>query len=214
VAFGLAVLIGVGAFAGSAAELWRIADRANYGIPLALVAALDGLAIVCVISLSARYDWQAVVALAATTLLSIGLQVLSVPRDQALDRYVSAVAVHALVPLASFMAVHLSTRLDRPGVKPPPRPRPAAARPAAPVQSVAAVELELELEAPLEAPARRRPVDVDDLVPAARKILAELDLSPHDIGRPRLTDLMRAAKYPLGSKKAEALLAALRQETP
>lgn len=203
-AFALAVLIGFGAFAGSAAELWRIADRASYGIPLALVAALDGLAVVCVIVLSSRCDWQAIVTLAATTALSIGLQVLAVPRDQALDRYVSAVVVHALVPLASFVAIHLATRLDRPDLparRQPARPRPPRATPVAvPAASMAVAGV--------------APVDVLDLVPPARKILAELDLSPHEVGRPRLTDLMRAAGHRLGSAKADALLAALRDETP
>lgn len=203
VAFTLAVLIGFGAFAGSAAELWRIADRASYGIPLALVAALDGLAVVCVLSLSSRRDWQAVATLAATTALSVGLQVLAVPRDQAPERYVSAVVVHALVPLASFMAVHLAARLE--DVPRPPARRPTQRRPPTP-KPVAEPEV--------VEPARTAPVEVEALVPAARKILAELDLSPHEIGRPRLTALMRAGGHGLGSKKAEALLAALRDETP
>src|SRR4051812_12686763 len=132
-------MIGLGAFAGSARELWRIAETANYGLPVGLVAALDGLAVVCVIVLARHRDWQAVITLAAATLLSIGLQILAVPREHVVDgvttgvapdRYVSAVLVHALVPLASFMAIHLAPGLDRPGARPAvakPKPRVPAA---------------------------------------------------------------------------------------
>lgn len=207
-AFAAAVVIGLGSFAGSATELYRVAERANYGVPLALVAALDGLAVVCVISLSVRRDWQAGVTLAVVTAMSAGLQVMSVPTPALAPAYLSAVAVHVLVPVASFMAVHLATRLD---VVPP---RPRMPRPVPPKPVPVTPHLEARVPEPAAAPVRRRAPSAEDLVPVARKLLAELDLSPHAIGRPRLTELMKAADHSIGSTKAEELLKLLRSEVP
>jgi hypothetical protein len=217
-AFGLAVAIGLGAFAGSARELWRIAETANYGLPLGLVAALDGLAVVSVIVLSARKDWQAVATLAATTLFSIGLQVLAVPRDQALDRYVSAVATHAVVPLASFVAVHLATRLDRPGghwkvgsnARPKPAPRPA---PPAAVPEVKPTPL----RSPRPDAKPLRPAAEVDLVALAVAEADRLGKAPADLSRSELQAAVKA--HParegrgIGTAKAGEILAELRTPT-
>jgi hypothetical protein len=193
VAFALAVVIGLGAFAGSATELWRIAERAHYGLPIGVVFALDGLAVVCVIVLATRKDWQALVTLVATTLLSIGLQVLAVPQSQALDLYVSAVVVHALVPLASFMAVHLATRLDRPDptAAKPPRPK-TAPRPPAPVKVPASPARPREVEpTPLRPPRPdaqplRPAAGTDELVALAVDVAAGLGKAPADLSRSEL----------------------------
>lgn len=193
VAFALAVVIGLGAFAGSATELWRIAERAHYGLPIGVVFALDGLAVVCVIVLATRKDWQALVTLVATTLLSIGLQVLAVPQSQALDLYVSAVVVHALVPLASFMAVHLATRLDRPDptAAKPPRPK-TAPRPPAPVKVPASPARPPEVPATPLRPvaAAARPVEAaagtDELVALAEEIAVARGKAPADLSRAEL----------------------------
>lgn len=193
IAFTLACVIGLGAFAGSAAELIRIAERASYGIPLALVAALDGLSVVCVVVLARQRDWQAVITLAATTVASTVLQALAVPHDQPADRYVSAVAVHVLVPLASFVAVHLATRLDRPErstselrtgtqlpAPPPPEPAPVEVPPVPlrkaparkqPVRPAASLE---QLAKQAERVATRRGVDVTAL--SQRTLMTELKI--------------------------------------
>jgi hypothetical protein len=225
IAFGLAVTIGLGAFAGSARELWRIAETAHYGLPLGLVAALDGLAVVCVIVLSRHRDWQAACTLAATTLLSIGLQVLAVAREEVvngvtvdvpMDRYVSAVAVHALVPLASFMAIHLATRLDRPGPAtgkprrarpvPKPEPRPAPAPEVKPTP--------LRPPAPEATPLRPAARTDDDLVALAVEIAEALNKAPADLSRTELQDGVK--EHPsrkgvgIGTKRAGAILDQLR----
>lgn len=231
IAFALAVLIGLGAFAGSARELWRIAETANYGLPIGLVAALDGLAVVCVIVLARRRDWQAVGTLAATTLLSIGLQVLAVPREIVVngvvtgavpvDRYVSAVAVHALVPLASFMAIHLATRLDRPGANTvhgignrPPRPKPVP-RPAPPASPGRPPEVKpTPLRPPKPDAAPLRPAAEVDLVALAVAEADRLGKAPADLSRAELQAAVKA--HPsrdgrgIGTKRAGEILDQLR----
>jgi hypothetical protein len=221
VAFAMAVLIGLCAFAGSARELWRIADTAHYGLPVGLVAALDGLAVVCVIVLARRRDWQALGALIAATLLSVGLQVLAVPRTElvegttvavSLDRYVSAVLVHALVPLASFMAVHLATRLDRPGPgKPKSAPKPLKPAPSAPRPVTAPVS-----PTPIrpKTEPQRPAAGIGELVALAHEVAAELGKPPADLSRTELQDGIKnhpsRAGRGIGTKKAGEVLDELR----
>jgi hypothetical protein len=218
VTFGLAILIGLGAFAGSARELWRIAETAQYGLPVGLVAALDGLAVVCVIVLSSRRDWQALATLVAATFLSIGLQVLAVPRDLVVegvtravpaDRYVSAVLVHALVPLASFMAVHLATRLDRPDQtgagKPRPKPAPKPVTPAAPAP--AAAEVTSTPVRPAKPAAR---VSLEELVPVAELAASNLERKGRDLSRRTLQAEMKEAGRPVGAARADELVKLLK----
>jgi hypothetical protein len=221
IAFGFAVMIGLGAFAGSARELWRIAETANYGLPVGLVAALDGLAVVCVIVLARHRDWQAVVTLAAATLLSIGLQILAVPRDHVVDgatiavpvdRYVSAVLVHALVPLASFMAIHLATRLDRPQPEPTTEPVNAgpvpAVPPAPPEPETTPQPPATPQPAPKAKPAAARPPErpavrgrsMDELVADARALADR-----QGVGPARLTQRQLMSELGIGSKRAADL---------
>jgi len=203
IAFVLACAIGVGAFGGSAAELVRIAENANYAFPLGLVAALDGLSVVCVVVLARRADWQAAVTLAAATLASVALQALAVPHDpDHLDRYVSAVAVHVLVPLASFVAIHHATRLDRgdaPAKKPRPKPAP---RPAAPPE---VSPTPLRPPRPDAQPVRPAARSMGELIAEAQKVAEARDVAPAELSQRTLM-----AELKVGSKTAADLAKVLK----
>lgn len=219
IAFGLAIVIGLGAFAGSATELLRIAERANYGLPIGVVFALDGLAVVCVIVLSARKDWQALATLVAATLMSVGLQVLAVPRDQAWDRLASAIAVHALVPLASFVAVHLATRLDRPGATPPaaikPRPR---TRPAPPATAEPEVKPTPLRPAKPDARPLRPAAGTLSLVAIVEQAAGDMGRAPGDLSRAQVQELVKnhptRAGVGIGTKRAGEILDHFRTRPP
>lgn len=226
--------VALGAVAGSTSALLAVGARADMSVPASLPLSLDGAGLVAALAIRRRgRDPLAWAALVAATGTSAVIQWLTAPDG------LPAHLAHVVPPLAVLVSFELFRRATAPapvvplvGADDPGKSRAEADSPAlTPAVTPAAVqddratsEQPAEIvppqrkevrRAPAKDPAPRpAPADALDLVAPARKILADLDLSPHEIGRPRLVTLMRAAGHPVGTKKADALLALLREEAP
>jgi hypothetical protein len=226
--------VALGAVAGSTSALLAVGARADMSVPASLPLSLDGAGLVAALAIRRRgRDPLAWAALAAATGTSAVIQWLTAPDG------LPAHLAHVVPPLAVLVSFELFRRATAPHATADVTPDPVQVVAGAPLVSVdAPTKSRATLKQPVDgaltekstpvgpeqkevraAPAkvagpRPAPADALALVAPARKILADLDLSPHEIGRPRLVTLMRAGRHPIGTKKADALLALLREEAP
>jgi hypothetical protein len=227
-ALGGAALVAVGAIAGSASSLYAIATRAQMSAPWSLPVSLDVLALVAAIAVRARRrDRLAWFALATATALSTALQVVDAPAD------LLARISHGAPPIAALVAFELALRASgtEPATTPTPaptgdsdthrRPRPARAEatsashpngqsPAPNGKST--TSRTTSHTAPVAAPTTS--LSVDELLPKARQIADQLESAGLSLSRRRLVAALRDAGTPIGSAKANQLLARLRTPEP
>lgn len=207
--------VAVGAVTGSTSALLKVANQAGMAPSWTLPLSLDGAGIVAIVAIRRRRnDWLAWGALVAATATSAAVQWLTAP-----DGVVNHLA-HVVPPVAVLVAFELYLRVAAPQpVEPVLWTEPAEESRAILETSVAPtapVEVEVKAAQPAPGVAQRRatpvrsvPVDDDHLLTAARKVVANLGRVP---GRPTLTKLLKENGYQLGTAKAEALLATLREE--
>lgn len=197
------------AVAGSTSALLAVGIHSEMALPPALPVTLDGSALIAAMAIRRRpRDWLAWASLVVLAGLSAAVQWMSAP-----DGTVPHLA-HVSLPLGALLAFELFLRAVAPTM-----PAPVAVP--VPVPSVdqqkevgTGVASETVDQPRMLVVGRSAPVDASDLVPVARKLLADADLSPHQVGRPRLTRVMRGEGYQLGTRKAETLLSLLREEAP
>lgn len=197
---GAAVVTGA-AVAGSTSALLRIGVGSELSLPVTLPLALDGAGLVAAVVIRRRRrDLLAWAVLAGAVATSAAAQWMAAPAGGLPH------LAHVSLPLAALLTFELFLRAVS--------PVPAAPGPEH-EEEVNVVVPGLVGQPPrLVVADRPAPVTAADLVPLARKLLAELDLSPHAIGRPRLVELLRGNQQPVGTRKATALLALLREEDP
>jgi hypothetical protein len=230
-ALGGAALVAGGAIAGSASSLYAIATRAQMSAPWSLPVSLDVLALVAAIAVRARRrDGLAWFALATATALSTALQVVDAPAD------LLARISHGAPPIAALVAFELALRASgtEPATTPAPaltgaldidrRPPPAPARaeatgtsnpngqsPAAPNGMSRTSRTTSHTGPPATRTTSR---SVEELLPEARLIAERIESAGLSLSRGRLVAAFRDAGTPIGSTKADKLLARLRTPEP
>lgn len=194
---GAAVVVAGATVVGSVSALLEIAHRAEMSATWALPVSLDLTGLVAALAIRARRNsvlgW---ITLLVTVGTSTALQVLTAPADP-----VSRVA-HGVVPLAALVAFELAMQVavrdDVEDQADEPVAEPVVVE-AEPVQQVL----------PAGRPQRKR-VSLDELVPVAETVAAELVGAGRALTWQALRDGIRGAGYACGDERARTLVTYLR----
>jgi hypothetical protein len=209
VALASAVVVTAGAFIGSASSLFAIGIHAQMAAPWSLPMSLDLAAVVAAAAIRCRRaDGLAWFTLITATAISTVMQVLDAP--PALLSRVS----HGAPPVAALLCFELALRAMHPDattaeataavVLPDAPPPPAAPEPTR------------TRRAPAPRPRRAAPrhASLDELIPLAETVAAELATAGRNLSRRALQDGLKAAGRPVGTTRASQLLDHLRSRPP
>jgi hypothetical protein len=208
VALASAVVVTAGAFIGSASSLFAIGIHAQMAAPWSLPMSLDLAAVVAAAAIRCRRaDGLAWFTLITATAISTVMQVLDAP--PALLSRVS----HGAPPVAALLCFELALRAMRPDVT-------AAEATAAVVLPDAPPPADPEPTSTRQAPKPRprrpapRPASLDELIPLAETVAADLATAGRNLSRRALQDGLKAAGRPVGTTRASQLLDHLRSRPP
>lgn len=202
VAQGAAGIVWAGSFAGSAAELNHFGGRAHMALPASLPISLDLVAVAGAAALAARPgDRLARWTLRLFTLASLLLQVATTPwTDEGLVTNVCYAIARAAPVVGGYLTFELTLR----AVPEPESPEEGAEWPQG-ARRAPALAL-----APEPAPEPILEPLVQELLPLAQRVAAELRRRGHEVRRHNLLRGMAALGRPVGSPAhADALLALL-----
>jgi hypothetical protein len=181
---GAAAVVATAAVVGSVSALLAIAARSEMSAPWSLPVSLDLTGLVAALVIRhRRRDVLAWVTLLVTVGTSTTLQVLTAPADP-----VARVA-HGVVPLAALVSFELAMRVARP----------------VPVQEPVAVKEPLTTKPKAKA-VRTPPVPIEDLLPVAEHVAAELVIKGRQLTPTAMREGLRAAGYSVGHGRAVKLL--------
>jgi hypothetical protein len=194
-----AALVALWAAKGSASALLEIASRAEMSETTALPVALDMTGLVAALVIRRRRgDWLAWATLVVTVGISTAMQVATAPAD------LVSQAAHGVVPLAALVSFELAMRVAVRDIDEGQADE-AVAEPAAVEAEPEAVPQVL----PAVRVARKR-VSLNELVPVAEQVAAELVGAGKPLTWQALRDGVRAAGYACGDERARTLATLLR----
>lgn len=199
-----AIVVAVAAAIGSTRALLAVAHASDVAWEPALPLSLDGVAVVAVMVIRQRaHSLFAWAALVSATTCSASVQWMTAPPG------VVPHLVHITPALATLAAIELFqlsvSPLPRPDTGPEQRKE---------EQDRGAVPGSAGQPRRIAVVGRPAPAPVDDLLPHARKLLADKGLSPHEVSWRGLAELLRNKGHALGTRKATDLLSLLREEVP